>query len=459
MTPRRQATGNPSLTQQIQLPADDSFEISHGVSDEAWIDVIQRMDSIYADLVSNQVELELKNSELENAHRFIQSVNSSMSDVLVVCDIEGRIQQVNRALETFTGRKASQIVGTRLESLFCPEHAEQVAHFAEHIRSDTPLIDCEVDLIDAHGKASPMAVNCNAHFDHEDRLSGLVLTGRPLGELRRAYSELHHAHEELKIAQRQLVQSEKMASLGRLVAGVAHELNNPISFVFGNMHALKRYGQRLQEYLNALHNDADPAILKELRHTLKVDRIMQDIGPLIDGSMEGAERVSEIVTNLRQFATPQEQEPTNFNLVRVMNSAVQWLSKASRIKPRIINNLPDELRIVNREGLVHQILINLVQNAFDAMEQVKSPQLELSAGTVGNRVWVSIHDNGTGIDEANLIKVFDPFFTTKPVGKGTGLGLYISYGLATDRCHGDLRCTNHPDGGATFTLDLPKELT
>lgn len=446
-----------SLTQQVQLPEAEQMPLGNAVSDEAWIDVIQRMDDIYADLVGYQVELEEKNAALEDAHRFIQSVNSSMSDVLVVCDINGQIQQVNRALETFTGKPASELAGKPLVSLFGEQHAAMVENFAEHIRSDS-VVDCEVDLLDAQGNASPMAINCNARFDHEDRLSGLVLTGRPLGELRRAYTELHKAHEELKIAQRQLVQSEKMASLGRLVAGVAHELNNPISFVFGNMHALKRYEQRLQKYLGAVHKEELSEQCEDLRQSLKVDRMMQDIGPLIEGSLEGAERVSEIVQNLRRFATPQEQQPREFDLVAVAKSAVQWLVKASRKKPELHTQLPEELVIHNREGLVHQILINLLQNAFDALESLDAPLLELSAGVETDKVWISIRDNGPGVTDEDTLKIFDPFFTTKPVGKGTGLGLYISYGLATDRCFGDLKFRNHPDGGAVFTLELPFEV-
>lgn len=458
MNASRQYPNSSSLTQQVQLPDNAEFSVSSGLSDEAWIDVIQRMDSIYADLVRHQIELEQKNDQLEDAQRFIQSVNSSMSDVLVVCDVDGHIQQVNRALETFTGKSASQLCGQPLESLFSADDKKKVEHFAEHIRAEDSLSDCKVDLVDASGRPAPMAVNCNARFDHNDSLSGLVLTGRPLGELQRAYSELHKAHEELKIAQRQLVQSEKMASLGRLVAGVAHELNNPISFVFGNMHALKRYERRLQQYLGAIHDGVPATDQEALRKKLKVDRILQDIAPLIDGSLEGAERVSEIVANLRQFTTPQEQTPADFDVVRVLNSSVQWLSKASRIKPEIISNLPPKLYICNREGLVQQILINLVQNAFDALEAHPQPEIELNLERQGEKIAISIHDNGSGIAEHDLIKVFDPFFTTKPVGKGTGLGLYISYGLATDRCMGDLRCANHKDGGAVFTLELPLEL-
>jgi two-component system sensor histidine kinase HupT/HoxJ len=288
-------------------------------------------------------------------------------------------------------------------------------------------------------------------------LSGLVITGRPLGELRKAYSELHQAHEELKTAQQQLIQSEKMASLGRLVAGVAHELNNPISFLFANMHALKSYQQKFQTYLDAIHGNTDKQESERMRKELRIDAMMQDIVPLVDGSLEGAERVSEIVQNLRRFATPQESSKQSFDLVSVVQRAVSWVLKAAQQPPALLEDYPESLSLLNNEGYVHQILINLIQNALDAMENQVPSKLSISINQAKPFVKVIVRDYGPGIREQDLVKVFDPFFTTKPVGSGTGLGLYISYGLATEQCAGDLTVRNHPGGGAEFTLLLPAE--
>jgi two-component system sensor histidine kinase HupT/HoxJ len=423
--------------------------------DHAWIEVIQQMDTIYADLVHYQVELEKKNGALENAQRFIESVISSMSDILIVCDINGHIQQTNQALEDLIGRDAANLRGLSLEKLFDESCRAQVAEFPEHIRSGS-LIDCEMDLLDRDNQPVPLAINCNARFDDKNRLSGLVITGRPMGELRRAYGELHQAHEELKTAQRQLIQSEKMASLGRLVAGVAHELNNPISFLFANMHALKGYQARFHQYIDAVHGRTSKAELARLRKDLGIDAMMDDIEPLVEGSLEGAERVSEIVQNLRRFATPQEGQRTNFDLAATIKRATSWVLKAITSQPQIDNHCPDQLIIDNIEGYVHQILINLLQNAIDAVQGQPRPRLEITIEETASMVHVRIRDNGQGIAEKDLVKLFDPFFTTKAVGSGTGLGLYISYGLATEQCRGDLSAANRPDGGAEFTLSLPR---
>lgn len=277
-------------------------------------------------------------------------------------------------------------------------------------------------------------------------------------ELEHAYAELTQAHQALKDTQRQLIQSEKMASLGRLVAGVAHELNNPISFVFANMHALLSYEQRFRHYLEGIHSNLPLDQREALRKKLRIDRIMEDIRPLLEGSMEGAERVSEIVKNLRQFSTPASQKPERFDLVALCQRTVQWLVRSSSVDPELTQNFPAHCVVHNYEGYVSQILVNLMQNALDAMEGQKQAKLTLRLVLLADWVHIEVQDNGHGIKEADFPKLFDPFYTTKSVGKGTGLGLYISYGLATEQCAGALSARNYyeqGENGAIFRLSLP----
>jgi two-component system sensor histidine kinase HupT/HoxJ len=422
-------------------------------SEAGWIDVIHKMDDVYADLVRYQVELEQKNAALEVAQQFISSVLASITDVLIVTDIEGRIQQVNRALEEIVGKKEQELIKQPLESLFSSVSQHMVEQFPEKIRSDT-IIDCEVKLQAKDGSNMPIATNCASRYDHSGSLVGMVLIGRPVGELRRAYQDLSRTHADLKQTQQQLIQSEKMASLGRLVAGVAHELNNPISFVFGNIHALRRYEERLTRYINTLESKVPPEELASLREDLNIQRILKDIGPLIDGTLEGAERVSEIVQELRRFSSGQKEQANQFDLVDVIRTATHWVVKSVRVKPVVNFDLPESLEIVARKGHVHQILVNLVQNAMDVMESQPEPSLDIQCLQDKKMIKVSIHDRGPGVPENSLHKVFDPFYTTKSVGKGTGLGLYISYNLAVDQ-GGSIEVANHPQGGAVFTLILP----
>ena len=439
-----------SLTSQISqnLPPMD------GMSDSAWVEVIQRMDEIYADLVNHQVIIEEKNAALEEAHQFIESILASMHDVLVVTDVNGNIQRVNQSLEQFTGKTLDELLGKPLSILF-PKNAEpQVNEFPEHIRSGK-LVDCEVDMLDSNNTPLPMAITCSARYHLDGRLLGSVLTGKPLDEIRRAYRELKKTHEELQATQQQLIQSEKMASLGRLVAGVAHELNNPISFVYGNMYALQGYKKRFQKYINAIHDNISLEQREILRHKLKVDHMLKDIDPLIDGSLEGAQRVSTIVQELKRFATPKNNQVTHFDLVKLLENSIQWIVKSARIPPQINTHLPDELIIKANEGYIQQILLNLIQNALDATEELDQPCLTIELEKATHSAIIQVKDNGAGIAKENLLRIFDPFFTTKPVGKGTGLGLYISYGLATEQCNATLQANNNPDSGANFTLTLP----
>jgi two-component system sensor histidine kinase HupT/HoxJ len=282
----------------------------------------------------------------------------------------------------------------------------------------------------------------------------MVIVGRPVGELRRAYRELDAAHQKLTHTQQQLLVSEKMAALGRLVAGVAHELNNPISFVFGNMYALRRYGAAITQYLEASRSGRSPEDLQALSQKLKIDQVLRDIAPLVEGTLEGAERVRDIVQDLRRFSSNQKEKPERFNAVRLVQTATDWVIKAQRVKPAVHFDMPEQLDMVGLKGQMHQIVVNLVQNAADVLANRADPLIEISCRQEGGDVVVRVADNGTGIADDKIDKIFEPFFTTKPIGTGTGLGLYVSYNMAVKQ-GGDLTAANRPGGGALFTLRIP----
>jgi two-component system sensor histidine kinase HupT/HoxJ len=239
-----------------------------------------------------------------------------------------------------------------------------------------------------------------------------------------------------------------------LVAGVAHELNNPISFILGNTHAFESYSRRLQHFFTELDKIDTPHI-RTLRKQARIDKLLVDLDPLVEGTNEGAQRVSDIVGNLLRFTTPQQRNAESYDLVHLVNTAVQWVLRASTLKPTLHLDLPPELMIHGQEGLAHQILVNLLHNAIDACESTDSPTLWIKLEYDAEQVSIHIRDNGIGIKPSHLNTIFDPFFTTKESGKGTGLGLYISYLLATEQCGGALTAENHPEGGALFCLSLP----
>lgn len=418
------------------------------------MDVIHKMDETYENLVRYQIELEQKNTELEEVQTFIASVQSSMTDVMIVCDVEGRIQQVNKSLEALTGRAAADWVGQPLSALFAPSSKALAESFKERLLKQ-PVHDCEVSMVGTE-ETVPLSLNCSTRFDPRRRPVGAVLIGRPVGELRRAYEALNKAHDQLKEAQKNLVQAEKMASLGRLVAGVAHELNNPISFVYGNVHVLQRYVHKLDEYLAAIHaGDLDEA-LEAQRKRLRIDKILADLAPLMEGTLEGAERVRDLVEDLRRFSGGQKSRSASFDLSHVVKTAAHWVLKGARREIDVRIDLPEPFLAVGHAGQLHQVVMNLVQNAVDAVAEHPAPQLRVRGGVAADMLWLEIHDNGPGIAPADLEHIFEPFFTRKPVGQGTGLGLSISYGIVTEH-GGTLRAGASDLGGAMFRIELPRE--
>lgn len=424
------------------------------LGEDVWIEVIRKMDEVYNDLLQYEVALEEKNTALEESQRFVLSVLSSMSDILVVCDRDGRIEVVNHALVQISGKSEAELIGMPLFDLFADTGAREVFQHKTLLLDQKHLSDCEALMRGADGSAMQVSLNCTPRSNHQGVRVGMVITGRPVGELRRAYQALHEAHEDLKRTQQQLLHSEKMASLGRLVAGVAHELNNPISFVLGNTHALQRYAQRLKTYLAAIHACEPRQALDRLRRELRIDRLLEDLPSLIEGTVEGAERTRDIVDGLKRFSAMDRDEMQPFNLTQVIERAVHWVVKADDDRFRVSMQLPEGIKVMGSPGQMQQVLTNLVQNACDATADILQPHLEITVWRQSDCVVVDFRDNGPGILAEHLPHLFEPFFTTKPVGKGTGLGLAISYSIV-ERHGGTLTAASHPDGGARFRLTLP----
>ena len=428
-----------------------------GVDESTWLDVIQKMDEVYSQLIHEEIELEKKNTELEQSQQFIFSVLSAMSDVLLVCNERGVIEETNAALCELVGRNDAELRGTSFYDLLADplsvERARTVLDKANPPRRGEGL---ELNLLDSQRQSVPVDANCTPRVAASGHRVGTVFVARPTAEIKHAYHELRNAHEALKRAQQQLLHSEKMASLGRLVAGVAHELNNPISFVLGNVHALSRYSDRLRSYLAAVHAGDNPQQLEELRGRLRIEHLLNDLPSLIEGTLEGAQRTADIVNGLKRFSAvdPEARVPVNLN--EVIKRAIHWIRKGA-VPGFEMNWEPGPpCSVTGSAGQLQQVMMNLLQNAQDAATSTNhtAPAVWIHTELVGNSVQLRLRDNGPGIAPDHLSRIFDPFFTTKPVGKGTGLGLSISYGIV-EQHGGTLRVRNHPDGGAEFLLEFP----
>jgi two-component system sensor histidine kinase HupT/HoxJ len=427
-----------------------------GVDEATWLDVIQKMDEVYSKLVSDEVELEEKNAQLEQSQQFIFSLISAMSDVLIACNQDGSIEETNAALCELVGRSEEALRGIAVLDLLADQQSVQRWNEAmtHAVVREGEVV--EINLRDARGQVVPVDLNCTPRYNSVGRQVGRVLVGRPLGELKRAYHQLREAHDALKQAQQQLLHSEKMASLGRLVAGVAHELNNPISFVLGNVHVMQRYSVRFGRYLDAIHRLDLPADVQALRGELRIDHIVKDLPSLMEGTLEGAQRTTDIVSGLKQFSAVEREEAAQVELNAVVERAIHWVRKGTAPRFEIHWERGSDCEVLGNAGQLLQVMMNLIQNAYDAAgtDGGKVPQLRITMERDRSFVRLRFEDNGPGIAPANLSRVFDPFFTTKSVGKGTGLGLSISYGIVEQHA-GKLIADNLPQGGALFTLVLP----
>ncbi|SFI46506.1 sensor histidine kinase [Albimonas pacifica] len=423
--------------------------VAGGLTDAAWMDVLHAVDRTYAELVDYQEQLERQNAETAMLRRFMESVLGSVSDALIVVDRQGRVEEASRSLSVLLGRERAETLGRPLADLLPQASRAPLAEVVERVIAARRPDTAEADLLTSDGPA-PFEFSVTPRLDERGRGVGAVLTGRPLGELRRAYAELEESHRQMQLTQAHLVRSEKLASLGRLLAGVAHELNNPISFVYANAHALEKYATRFETYFERVQAGAGREELIALRAELRLDRELRNLRSAIQGARDGAERVRDIVADLRRLSADGAGERTLFDLADTARTAVAWVERGVRPGAAAVFEADGPVPALGRAGHIQQVVMNLVQNAFDA---AGSGAVRVRVRAEGDRAVLEVSDDGPGVPAELQHAIFDPFFTTKAVGKGTGLGLAISAKIAEE--HGGRLSLEPSEHGARFRLDLP----
>lgn len=423
-------------------------------TDDAWVEVLSAMDRTYADLVGYQEQLERQNTELEEMRTFLTAILSSVSDLLIVADRSGRIARISDSVALLAGRDRCA-PGNALAEMFAPDHKAVVAAMLQMVQDQRRTRSFEANFLTDAG-VEPLDISIAPRLDDRGRVDGFVLTGRPLGALRTAYAELSQSHDALKTAQAQLVRNEKLASLGRLLAGVAHELNNPISFVYANTHALERYAGKFETYFARVQDGASREELIQLRRDLRLDREVANLRDAINGARDGAERVRDIVEDLRRLSSDGSGEKVAFDLSETVRIAASWVLRGMKQPVALTMDPMEPVQVLGRAGHIQQVVMNLVQNAIDALDGQADGAIRLSVARQGDRAVLTVTDNGPGVPADLGASIFDPFFTTKPVGRGTGLGLSISHKIAEEH-GGSLALCDAPQGGASFRLSLPLE--
>lgn len=441
-------------------PQHDHSAAPAEVGEEAWADVLRAVDRTYNELVEYQEQLEAKNAELRALRGVLGSIMGSMGDYLVVTDKAGQIVEASASFCAMVGLPPQAAVGRDFLDFVTLDGQGAMSAALQQALMDSGDRALETVLIGCDGP-EPVEWRLAARRDRRRRV-GVVLTGRPLGELRQAYSDLAQSHETLKQTQTLLVRNEKLASLGRLLAGVAHELNNPISFVYANTHALGKYVDRFEAYFDRVQAGAAREELVELRAKLRLDRDLKNLRQALTGASEGAERVRDIVADLRRLSADGTGALEAFDLGDCARLAASWVERGTRSALTITVEGHCPAPALGRPGHIQQVLMNLVQNAADAMEGQESREIRMVLGGDESHVRVDVSDSGPGVPDDLAQAIFDPFFTTKDVGAGTGLGLAISNKIVEE--HGGRLELIAQAQGACFRLalrraDLAKDAT
>ena len=285
--------------------------------------------------------------------------------------------------------------------------------------------------------------------------------------------ELSSALHDLQQAQLQLVQSEKLSTLGQLVAGVAHEINNPVGFIHGNIQHANEYIRDLLELVQ-LYQIQFPQVTPEIEAKAKeidLEFLIEDLPKLLCSMEVGTERIREIVLSLRNFSRHDEAEFKQVNIHEGIDSTLAILqhrlnSKTNNTKIELIKEYGNLPQVECYAGKLNQVFMNILANAIDALEDVlscekynSSPTIKISTKLITpDKVVIRIIDNASGIPEEVQKRIFEPFFTTKPAGKGTGLGMSISHQIITEKHNGSLRCISTPGKGTEFIIEIPLKL-
>ncbi len=271
--------------------------------------------------------------------------------------------------------------------------------------------------------------------------------------------ELENLLMDLRLTQSQLAQSEKMSSLGQMVAGIAHEVNNPIGFVHGNLEYAETYLQLLIKHIELFHAQSTvPSEIKDHAESIDLLFIQKDFPKLLASMKMGTSRIQEIVSSLRNFSRLDGVDIKTSDLHKGLDSTLLILHHRLKRSPQmaiVLEKNYGNLPLVNCfPGLMNQVFMNIIGNAIDALEPIDTAKITITSKQIDNYAEIVISDNGLGIPEELLEKLFDPFFTTKAIGKGTGLGLSISHQIVVDRHQGTLVCRSSPEG-TQFVIRIP----
>jgi two-component system, NtrC family, sensor kinase len=485
-------TMNLQLDPSVHLgPRDDRTDSSlNGDPQGADISTTHSQNISSAEL---QIQIQHRMVEkLAESERRYRELLENLPEIVFTCDRSGQFTFLNQAWTRILGHDIKASLGRSMVEFLQADDQEPCLDGLVQLPTGQSLSGQELRFDHADGRV--LWLELSARLDVLQGISGSLTNITPRKQAEQAMLRLNEALEDrvtertealqqqavaletalvtAKQAQSQLVQAEKMSSLGQLVAGIAHEINNPVNFIHGNLTHARGYIAELQE-LVGLYQKHYPHPVAEIAETIEdldLDFLLEDLTKLLTSMKVGTDRIREIVLSLRNFSRLDEADIKPVNIHEGLDSTLMILQgrlKATDHRPdiQIVRRYGDLPLVECYAGQLNQVFMNLISNAIDAMEAQTEPAPTIgittasvvleSGGSTLTSTEIRITDNGGGIPIEVQQRIFEPFFTTKPVGKGTGLGLSISYQVVVDRHQGTFTCQSTPGQGTEFTIRLP----
>jgi two-component system NtrC family sensor kinase len=387
--------------------------------------------------------------ETNNLFSLFMKYSPIYSFIKEVTDTESRVLLATENYSEMIGISGEQMIGKTMHELFPDEFARKIIADDQRVVSGGTFLQLDEELNGRYYTTFKFPI----FEEGRTLLAGYTID----------ISERKRAEESLIEMQAQLMQQDKLATIGQLAAGVAHEINNPMGFVDSNMVTLKKYVEKYNRYIDGLELEIRstssgvlPEPVQALRQSLKMDYMMRDINVLIDDNIEGIERVERIVHDLSTFSRAASPKPDSVNINSCMESTVNILINEIKYSALLTREYGEVPNIHCNTQQINQVFLNLLTNALHAIQNRGKELGEIVVRTWCDttNIFVSVSDTGCGIPPENMARIFDAFYTTKDVGKGTGLGLSISAGIV--RKHGgDVKVNSKVGFGSTFTVRLP----
>lgn len=442
---------------------------------------LSELKKINQKLKKDMLERDLLEEKLRSSENKVRAIFEAMTDIVLIIHADGNVLSNVEIIPTKYSSSDSDVdlIGETVEQFFQEqakltwlEKVSQALKLVQTIHYDYSLVVEETKYWFS-ASISPICetqVVWVARDISERKRAEEALQQSELRERQKA-QELEKTLAKLKLTQAQLLLSEKMASLGSLVAGVAHEINNPTSFIYGNIDAATGYLGDLLSLINLYRKNYPEAAAEIDQHIddIDLDFIIKDFPNLLQSMHQGAERIGKIVQSLRDFSHLDEANYKSVDIHAGIENTIILLQHRINQAPhrkqiQVIKEYAQLPKVECYPKQLNQVFMSVISNAIDALEEkselnnTSNPQIKIITETVDNKAIIHITDNGIGITQEASKRLFDPFFTTKVVGKGTGMGLAVSYQIIVDNHNGEIECISELGTGSEFIISIPFSL-